>query len=401
MSEEVINTASPAPAPAQASRKEDRPSTFDSVSDAVAELDRRDREHRAARRAEKAAKAAKDAPTQEGDADDYAEAKPRGDDLADEPAPKKPKAEAKSAKTEDTEDTDAEAADDTPANDGNEEDPEDGSQEATDDSDEASEDTATVELDGKKLEIPKGTPKALVDGVKRMASELKADYTRKTQEAAQQAAQGQHQAQAAQQTMQRVQAAQQAVLQMAQQMIGEPPPLALAQQDIQSYTIQKALYEQRMGQLQQLMGHGQALTQQQQAQAQAQRSQVMQAEAQRMVQVLPELAKPEARRAFLDAASQAAAASGFTAEDVAGVGDHRMLHLLHRLVTLEKREAARTGAAQSVKTKLANVPPKVNRPGAATQDQGRGERHARAKERFMRSSKTMKDAAAYARATAE
>lgn len=38
-----------------------------------------------------------------------------------------------------------------------------------------------VEFDGKQWEFPAGTPPAVADGVKKMADELKADYTRKTQ----------------------------------------------------------------------------------------------------------------------------------------------------------------------------------------------------------------------------
>lgn len=41
-----------------------------------------------------------------------------------------------------------------------------------------------IDLDGKKLEIPEGTPPELVKTVQKMAADLKADYTRKTQAAA-------------------------------------------------------------------------------------------------------------------------------------------------------------------------------------------------------------------------
>ena len=41
-----------------------------------------------------------------------------------------------------------------------------------------------IDLDGKRLEIPPGTPPALVEAVKKMTADLKADYTRKTQGAA-------------------------------------------------------------------------------------------------------------------------------------------------------------------------------------------------------------------------
>jgi hypothetical protein len=41
-----------------------------------------------------------------------------------------------------------------------------------------------VDFDGKKLEIPQGTPPALVEAVTKLGADLKADYTKKTQEVA-------------------------------------------------------------------------------------------------------------------------------------------------------------------------------------------------------------------------
>lgn len=55
--------------------------------------------------------------------------------------------------------------------------------EAGDDSEQESE-PELIDLDGKRLEIPPGTPPALVEAVKKMTADLKADYTRKTQGAA-------------------------------------------------------------------------------------------------------------------------------------------------------------------------------------------------------------------------
>lgn len=57
-------------------------------------------------------------------------------------------------------------------------------EEATDQAEEQPQETAepeVVDLDGKKLEIPPGTPPELVKTVTKMAADLKADYTRKTQ----------------------------------------------------------------------------------------------------------------------------------------------------------------------------------------------------------------------------
>jgi hypothetical protein len=48
----------------------------------------------------------------------------------------------------------------------------------------AAEAADVIEFDGKKLEIPQGTPPALVQSIQSMAADLKADYTRKTQEVA-------------------------------------------------------------------------------------------------------------------------------------------------------------------------------------------------------------------------
>ena len=59
---------------------------------------------------------------------------------------------------------------------------EEAAQESTDEAQEGAADL--IEFDGKKLEIPPGTPPALVRSIQSMAADLKADYTRKTQEVA-------------------------------------------------------------------------------------------------------------------------------------------------------------------------------------------------------------------------
>ena len=84
------------------------------------------------------------------------------------------------------------ALDDTPEEEGT---ADSGEPEALDDSEAQEEDTeqpeeeapSLVDIDGKKLEIPKGTPPTLVKAVEKLAADLKADYTRKTQGAAEMA----------------------------------------------------------------------------------------------------------------------------------------------------------------------------------------------------------------------
>lgn len=59
----------------------------------------------------------------------------------------------------------------------------DSAQEAQDESTEDANEAAplVVEFDGKQWELPPGTPPELAEGVKKMADDLKADYTRKSQ----------------------------------------------------------------------------------------------------------------------------------------------------------------------------------------------------------------------------
>ena len=361
-----------APAPATA------PRSFDSVEDAVAELDRRD----AARRAEKAAARAKAAE-------------------AEKPEPK-----AEAQQDEDSEDSDeAEEADEDDDDDevrrqaDDDEDSEDEREEAPAEEGDDEPPVRVVRLDGQDVEIPKGTPRALVEKVSKLADDLKADYTRKTQEVAQARSALAESAKANEEMVAQVQRAQQTVLRMAQQMIGEPPSLELAQSDIQAYTIQKALYEQRVQQLQALNQESGGLTQAQQQRAAKEREQALAEEARKMISVMPALAKPEARDKFLASAVEAAAKSGFSREDVQSVADHRMLHLLGRLIDAEARLAAQERAGSSVSAKLKNVPPKVAKAGAASNDNGHGDRARKAKAQFLRSGRTLADVKRYLSAT--
>jgi cell pole-organizing protein PopZ len=183
---------------------------------------------------------------------------------------------------------------------------------------------------------------------------------------------------------------------MAQRLIGNPPPLELAQSDPAGYLYAKEAYEARVRDLQALNAHTGELTRSQQQQRQQAQQQALLEEAQRTVKVLPQLADPAKRTAFLESAVQAASASGFTPEDVASVTDHRMLHLLDRLVKAERRLSALDGASKSVKSKLADVAPKPLRAGnAGTQSQGQMNKASRAREMFMKSGRTMKDVQRY------
>lgn len=332
------------------------PSTFDSVSDAVAELDRRDAARAEAKAEEKAARAA---------IMEQSEAR-------ETPAPDAPAPESEPDEPE----ADYDASDEV----------------ATDEEDQNEpEERATVQLDGKEIEIPKGTPRALVEAVKKLESDFRADYTRKTQEVAAERQQVHAAHQQTLQLSQQLQQTQAVLAQFYQQTIGEPPPLELAQTDTQSYLIQRELHAQRVQQFQQLMGHGQQLTAQQRAMQQHQMQQALAAEFEKAAKAIPEIADPAKRAQLTERFSGVISKYGYSAQDLANVADHRVLLMLRDLEKFHGRQQA----AGTVREKLANVPPKTQKPGTATQDGGRSAKAAQAKAQFMKSGRSMRDVARF------
>ena len=402
-----------APAPEAAAAPQEPPKQFANPREAVAELERRETERRAQRRADKAAREERIAAERERAAEAELEIERAaqrenvGDEAeADEGKPRKPKAEAKAkpqADEADEADDESEDTDDPEGDVSPEEDDADDDSDADDDEDDEPKSIkmpAKLKVGDTEVEIPKGTPKAAVEAIKSLQQRLTADYTRKTQEAAEVRKVSTERVQAADNLLQQVQRAQQAVVAMAERMIGSPPPLELARADPAAYLEAKEGYEARVRELQSLTSHTGELTRSQQQQRQQAQQQALLEEAQRTVKVLPQLADPAKRSAFLDSAVRAASQSGFSPDDVAGVTDHRMLHLLHRLVQAESRLSAFEGAAGSVKSKLAAVPPKVMKAGtASSQSEGQMNKHARAKEAFLRSGRTLKDMRRYIDAT--
>lgn len=364
---ETAEVSAPVAAPAPVAPAPSGP--LDTVNAAVAELERRTQ----ARRAEKAEQAEAIAAKRQAAAEEMQRMEDERDGRA------APQAQAEEA---DEDMPEADASDDTY--------PDDDAEEATAEQDDDEPAVKAVKLDGEDIEIPKGTPRALVEKVQKLAADLKADYTRKTQEIATVRQTAAQRVQAAEAAMQQTAQAQQAILAVAQQWIGEPPPLTLAHADPSAYLFQKGLYEQRLQQLQAVAQQGKGLSEAQQRQAEQARQAALAEESQKMVERLPQLAKPEARREFLTRAVQAVESSGFTADDVSGITDHRMLHLIHRLVTAETKLAAMDKAGASAKTKLAAVPPRVLKPGVSTPpEQQRSDRAKKAKQDFMRGDRSM------------
>jgi hypothetical protein len=331
------------------------PTTFDSTADALAELERRESARAEERKATKAAQSAPadDEPVaEEASADDIEEPGDEPEDEADDP------------------DVVAEVATD-------------------EDAEEAA--PLTVEFDGQKLEIPQGTPKALVEAAQKLASDLKADYTRKTQETAAERKSVEEAKAASAKAFAELQQAQMAVAQMAERMVGSPPPLELAQSDISAYTVQKAMYEQRLQVLQSLRDGQRGMTAKQQQEAEAARQTELAEEQSRLLKALPSLADDAKRQEFSRLASETVAQFGFSAQELAAVGDHRMLLMINRLAELEKADKARKTVAGTLRSKSAQTPPKTIQPGAANAP-STGQKSAKVKSEFMRGNRDMKSA---------
>lgn len=342
--------------------------TYGSVADAVAELGRRESARAEARKAAATpAPAGSPAPAPEPAAehDDAGDADPADDPQGEDFDP------------------DAEGGDEDPV--------------ATDDDPDApdAELPEKVTFDGKELEIPKGTPKALVEAVQSMATELKADYTRKTQEVAQARQQVAAAEQRVVERFQQQDQAQQALAWMFQQAVPPEPDMALLQTDPHTYLLQKAQRDQAMNTLDRVMQHNAQQRERMAAQqAQAQEQNVVKA-AQVVLKNMPELADPAKYTAFRNSVLSTVSQYGFTEADVKAIADPRMVHMLRDLTRFHARDAA----AGQVRQKLNNAPPKVQKPGATAPAQGQAQKARDAMGQFKKSGRTLADARRWAEAT--
>ena len=332
-------------------------SSFDSVGDAVAELDRRDQARADETKAAKAAKAAPVAP----EADDE---QPE----TDTPLP------------ESDEDEDYDVSDEVTTDDEEKDAPEP----------EPKADLISIEQDGKKFDVPVELKDAFL---------RQSDYTRKTQEVASERAQVHAAYQQTAQLAQSLQQQQNQLAQYAQALLGQPPGDEMIQSDPQGYLAQRAAYEQRAGQFQQLMGQGEQLSQHQQMLQEQQNAQNRASEEKSLLDFIPELREPAKRREFADKVSAAVERYGISAHEVMSMMDHRQIRLLKDFSDMADKLKRYEAADKDVKKRLTNVPPRVQRPGTATTDGGQGQQANAAKTQFMKSGKTMKDVARWARQT--
>jgi hypothetical protein len=247
---------------------------------------------------------------------------------------------------------DDEAEDEAEVDDETEADNEDNEDEETD-ADEKPE-TFKVKVDGEEVEVT--------------LDELKRDYSgqKYIQKGMQQAAEARKQAEALFNTLQNERQQFFATVQQVQQQgLMEPPqrpsedllnkdPIGYMQENAR-YEKQLAAYQQQMAQLQE-----QAIRQQQLEQ---QATQVMlQEQAQRLIQMIPEFADAEKANQIKTALVKTGTeAYGFSAEELSGIKDARMVKVLHDAY---KWQQLQSGKAQAKKQPAPpkNVKPKARRP---------------------------------------
>ncbi len=200
-------------------------------------------------------------------------------------------------------------------------DPEDGQPEPADNAeDEAAEGQALYAEETAKVKLADGqevTVGELIQGQMRQG-----DYTRKTQEVAEQRRGVQAEAE-------RLNQFTATLIDHLSSLIPDEPPASLAQSDPAAYTRQSALHNSAMQQLQQMMQLANEPKQIADEATQAQHREMLESENQRLVAMFPETGTQDGRKQFWAEASQAALDLGFSSDELGQIADHRLVALAH------------------------------------------------------------------------
>ncbi len=193
----------------------------------------------------------------------------------------------------------------------------------------------TVKIDGKEQKV---TADELIKGYQRTA-----DYTRKTQEAAELRKTANAELEAAkserahyQQNLERLQ---HMIQQSAPQ---EPDWVQLATENPAEYVRQQALFAQYRARQQALESERQQLTEREQAEQERVAQQARSEEKVKLLDAIPEWKDAKRLKADKAALQDFASSVGFTPEDIDTVDDHRVLVILRKAMLYDKAVAARS-----------------------------------------------------------
>ena len=213
----------------------------------------------------------------------------------------------------------------------------------------------------------------LADGTELTVAELtqsrmlRADYTRKTQELA-------NERKAVSSDVERMQRITTAFVDHLTALVPDPPSPSLAMTDPAKYVSQKAQHEAAMGQVQKLIEMGSVSKEVGAAMSGADNQRQIQEANQRLVEMFPEAASGAGRKAFFDGVQSAANDLGFSNDDLTAVRDPRVFALAHWAAKGMAAEKAKATA----KAKVAAAPP------ATPRKPGQGARQANGNAEAMR-----------------
>jgi hypothetical protein len=135
-----------------------------------------------------------------------------------------------------------------------------------------------------------------------------------------------------------------------QGLIPPEPPLQLAQTDPGRYQYQRALRENAIAELGQLVSIKGQVDTHNQAVSEAELREYRDREQAALVKAMPALADPVKRVAFDQSVKTAAKAFGFTDDEISATADHRILRLVHFARLGQKAEENRNNAKKRIET---------------------------------------------------
>lgn len=227
--------------------------------------------------------------------------------------------------------------------------------EAPDDEDEGeteapeAEEPPVVYADEKaKVKLPDGSEMPVAELIKgRM---LQADYTRKTQEVA-------NERKAVQADVERMQRITTAFVDHLSALVPDPPPADLLYRDPQKAFVQQQIHDRAMAQVQQLIEMGNAPKEISTGMNEADDKRQLQEANQRLIEMFPEAASGQTREAFFNGVQSVASQLGFSNADLSSIRDPRIFALAH----WASKGMAADKAKATAKAKVAAAPPATPR----------------------------------------
>ncbi len=220
---------------------------------------------------------------------------------------------------------------------------------------------------------------------------LQADYTRKTQEAAETMRAAQVQSERIQQTEQALLQMQQFAMQVLQEQLPPKPSLKDYQNDPWGFTQANAAYEEAATRLNALASHNQALANQRMQEQSVAAQQRIQQESEALLKVMPELRDEKRRNAFYSSVMEHGPQYGYSVEELQSLVDHRGLRVLRDAIAYRNLKAKQP----QVQAKVDGRPPVVKGGKRLTPDAQRARNAASAMNRLQQTGRVDDAVAAY------